>query len=212
MEQVTQPGMNKIQSTEEDIYISSNLINIIKSFNISMQSIILDAGCGNGHIMKKIYDEGFENIYGFDSYGESIALAKSRFAFMSDKFALHEADNNKLPSSFPSEYDLVLSIEVIEHLYSPWTYLKNISSWLKKGGKLIISTPYHGYLKNFTIALFNCSDKHFDPLFEGGHIKFFSKKKIYELLELLGFKVVYFYGAGRIPLLWKSMIVVAEKK
>jgi len=64
-------------------------------------------------------------------------------------------------------------VEVIEHLYSPKTYLANIYNWLKDDGYLILTTPYHGYLKNLAIALFNKFDNHFNPLWEGGHIKFF---------------------------------------
>ncbi len=88
----------------------------------------------------------------------------------------------------------------------------NINYWLKKNGILIITTPYHGYLKNFLIALFNGFDKHANPLDICGHIRFFSKKTISILLEQNGFKVLDFLGAGRMPYLWKSMIIIARKK
>jgi hypothetical protein len=44
-----------------------------------------------------------------------------------------------------------------------------------------------------------------------GHIKFWSRKTISQLLNENGFRVVRFIGAGRLPLVWKSMIVVAQK-
>ena len=47
---------------------------------------------------------------------------------------------------------------------------------------------------------------------EQGHIKFWSFKTISKLLEDNGFKVIYKWGCGRVPYIWKSMIVVAEKR
>ncbi len=102
-------------------------------------------------------------------------------------------------------------MEVLEHLYSPVKYLKNIYNWLDNPGYLILTTPYHGYFKNLLIVLFNKFDKHFDPLWEGGHIRFFSTKTLHKILRETGFYPIRFYGSGRFPFLWKSIIVVAEK-
>lgn len=45
-------------------------------------------------------------------------------------------------------------MEVIEHLYSPRTFAAFIRSILEAngGGRFILTTPYHGYLKNLSIA------------------------------------------------------------
>src|SRR5262249_37524354 len=79
-------------------------------------------------------------------------------------------------------------------------------------GHLIISTPYHGYLKNLFLALTNSWDAHLSPFWDGGHIKFWSYKTLSRLLNESGFRIVRFIGAGRLPFLWKSMIVVAQKR
>ena len=75
----------------------------------------------------------------------------------------------------------------------------------------IISTPYHGYLKNLMLALSGRLDAHFTALWDGGHIKFWSERTMRILLEGAGFEKIVFRGAGRIPLLAKSMIVTAMK-
>jgi hypothetical protein len=71
----------------------------------------------------------------------------------------------------------------------------------------VISTPYHGYLKNLAIALAGKFDSHATALWNGGHIKFWSRKTLTSLLEQNGFRVESFIGAGRLPYLWKSMIL-----
>ncbi len=50
-------------------------------------------------------------------------------------------------------------------------------------------------------------DKHLTVLWDGGHMKFWSKKTLRKLLEEQGFQVMRFVGCGRFPYLWKSMIV-----
>lgn len=74
----------------------------------------------------------------------------------------------------------------------------------------MISTPYHGYLKNLALSAFNKWDKHHTPLWHGGHIKFWSRRTLTSLIEANGFRVTEFHGVGRAPWLWKSMILVAR--
>jgi hypothetical protein len=54
-------------------------------------------------------------------------------------------------------------------------------------------------------------DHHHSPLWRGGHIKFWSEKTLTQLLSRNGFKVIGFYGVGRVPYLLKSMILVSQK-
>ena len=75
----------------------------------------------------------------------------------------------------------------------------------------IFTTPYHGYWKNVVMALTGKLDAHFTVLWDGGHIKFWSRRTLTRLLEEAGFRVERFVGVGRVPLLWKSMILVARK-
>jgi 2-polyprenyl-6-hydroxyphenyl methylase/3-demethylubiquinone-9 3-methyltransferase len=75
----------------------------------------------------------------------------------------------------------------------------------------IISTPYHGYLKNLALGVVGKWDAHFDPLWDGGHVKFFSVRTLRMLLTEAGFSNIRFIRVGRIPQLAKGMIAVAQK-
>jgi 2-polyprenyl-3-methyl-5-hydroxy-6-metoxy-1,4-benzoquinol methylase len=107
-------------------------------------------------------------------------------------------------------FDVVVSTEVVEHLFSPHLLPQFARRLLRENGKLIVSTPYHGYLKNLALSLAGKWDHHHTVLWHGGHIKFFSRETLTKLLEDNGFRVLSFHGVGRAPLLWKSMILVAE--
>jgi 2-polyprenyl-6-hydroxyphenyl methylase/3-demethylubiquinone-9 3-methyltransferase len=106
---------------------------------------------------------------------------------------------------------LIVSTEVVEHLYAPRAYVKGAFAALKPGGRFICTTPYHGYLKNLALALVNGWDRHWDPLWDGGHIKLWSRATLEKLLSEAGFGNLQFRGAGRLPGLWMTMILSGDK-
>jgi 2-polyprenyl-6-hydroxyphenyl methylase/3-demethylubiquinone-9 3-methyltransferase len=99
----------------------------------------------------------------------------------------------------------------VEHVYSPREFARTVYDLLEDGGVALISTPYHGYFKNLAIALTNSFDRHVKPLWDHGHIKFWSMATLRQLLEEAGFTSVSFHRVGRLPLVAKSMIAVAKK-
>ena len=166
----------------------------------------LDVGCGNGALCKILADR--YKVYGVDLSESGITLAKESAPTCHFQVASVYDD---LRETFGITFDAVVSLETIEHLYSPRDFFKRIREALVSEGLLVLSTPYHGYTKNLAIAVSGKCDKHFNPLVKGGHIKFFSKNTLTKLLEEFGFKLTRWKGVGRFPLFWKSMITVARK-
>jgi hypothetical protein len=66
-------------------------------------------------------------------------------------------------------------------------------------------------LKKVVLALSGKMDNHFTALWDGSNIKFWSRDTLSGLLEERGFTDVRFVGAGRVPYIWKSMILIARK-
>lgn len=71
-------------------------------------------------------------------------------------------------------FPLVVSLEVVEHVFDPRHYARTLFDLLEPGGVAVVSTPYHGYLKNVALAVSGKLKSHFTELWDGGHIKFFS--------------------------------------
>jgi 2-polyprenyl-3-methyl-5-hydroxy-6-metoxy-1,4-benzoquinol methylase len=171
---------------------------------------VLDAGCGNGALAQALAAEGWA-VTGVDGDAEAIEFARQRTAsvrFAICDFALSPGEQGLMDDG---PYDLVVSTEVVEHLYNPQELVRFAFEALRPGGTFAVSTPYHGYLKNLALALAGKWDGHFGALWHGGHIKFWSRATLTRLLEQGGFRVVGFQGAGRLPWLWKSMILIAER-
>lgn len=108
-------------------------------------------------------------------------------------------------------FPIVVSLEVIEHCFSPKAYLDTMFKLIEPGGLGIISTPFHGYWKNLALSLANKWDSHLGPLWEGGHIKFFSEKTLAQALRAAGFADIDFRRAGRFSLMAKSTVVAFRR-
>jgi len=165
---------------------------------------ILDLGCGNGSLLSVCQGRGWK-LHGIDLSVSAIKLARECHPSVS--FSV--GDVTETVTYPPNYFDAIASTEVIEHLYNPRQFIANCYRLLKPRGKLILSTPYHGYLKNLALAVAGKFDAHFTALDEGGHIKFWSRRTLATALREAGFQEIGFAGAGRFPLLWKSMVMTA---
>lgn len=164
---------------------------------------VLDVGCGNGYLCGEFLRHGC-NVVGIDLSESGISVA--RRAYPSGRFEVLAADERVLENLAEDPFDIVISSEVVEHLYAPRAYARGCYAAVKPGGTFICSTPYHGYLKNLVIALRGDWDNHANPLWDGGHIKLWSKRTLRTLLEEAGFVDFAFRGAGRLPALWMTMV------
>ncbi len=187
-------------------YVLSPLLKVLEQ---QKDRIILDLGCGNGWLVNHLLELGFD-AYGTDASASGIEIAKKK---NSSRFFLQDLSKDELPLALQEKrFNTIVSTEVIEHLYQPREYLDFCKKILMKGGggQLILTTPYHGYFKNVVLAVSGKMDKHFTVLWDGGHIKFWSKKTLTGLLANKGFTNIQFTGCGRLPYLWKSMLINAE--
>lgn len=180
----------------------SLLSKITKSTTNSHQIRILDLGCGNGSLTSFIAQQGYQ-VVGLESSESGIKFARSQHT--NCEFILGSV-YDAVPQNLENSFDIVLSTEVIEHLYYPRELAKYANKCLKPNGSFIITTPYHGYWKNLLLSITGKMEAHFTVLWDGGHIKFFSVNTLTRLLKLEGFDNLEFSFAGRFPFLWKSML------
>jgi 2-polyprenyl-3-methyl-5-hydroxy-6-metoxy-1,4-benzoquinol methylase len=167
---------------------------------------LFDLGCGNGSVAAYFAERGYD-VTGVDPSAEGVAEARAAYSHLRIEQGSAYDDLVAIYGRFP----VVISLEVVEHVYAPRDYARTLFDLLESGGIAVVSTPYHGYLKNVAIAVSNGFDKHVNPLWDHGHIKFWSFHTLTKLFEEAGFKEISFHRVGRIPQLAKSMIAVARK-
>jgi 2-polyprenyl-3-methyl-5-hydroxy-6-metoxy-1,4-benzoquinol methylase len=172
---------------------------------------ILDLGCGNGQFCKQAAAVGHE-VVGLEVDPDGVRIARQNNPHIRFyNYGVQDDPQQLLANEAGRLFDTVVSTEVVEHLFAPHLLPAYAHRVLSPGGHLIVSTPYHGYLKNLALSVFDGWDRHHTPLWHGGHIKFWSQATLTRLLEENGFRVVSFDAVGRLPYLWKSMILTALK-
>jgi 2-polyprenyl-3-methyl-5-hydroxy-6-metoxy-1,4-benzoquinol methylase len=197
-------GFHSAKPAHTFAYLQEPLVSLLDK---NKNRCILDLGCGNGYLANYLLEQGY-NAYGTDASNEGIAIARQT---NEERFFLQDLSTGKLPQELQTlKFDTIISTEVIEHLYDPEGFLVFCRQILNDKGEIIISTPYHGYLKNMALSIVGKWDNHFLPLWHGGHIKFWSKATLSKALNNAGFNVVDFKGCGRVPYFWKSMIIKAR--
>lgn len=165
---------------------------------------VLDYGCGNGALCRALVQQGVKGVAGMDPSESGIQQAIRNCP--GARFINHSV-YEPLPAEFRGMFDLVISTEVVEHLYAPRALPERVQEALKPGGSVIVTTPYHGYLKNLAICLLNKWDSHHSVFWDHGHIKFWSRNTLRQLFEEAGFEFVRFQGLGRFPWLWMTMLM-----
>lgn len=199
-------GWNDTVSPESCGYIIPKILDLLRE---TQSSRVVDIGSGNGSLVNVLHNNNYKAV-GVEYDKKGVDISNQAYPH-SNFYNFGVQDDPSLLLDTEKLFDVVITTEVIEHLYSPQLLVQYANSILTPEGYLIISTPYHGYLKNLALSVFNKWDKHFTVLWQGGHIKFWSENTLSQLLLENGFKVKSFAGVGRFPYLWKSMILVAQK-
>lgn len=201
-------GWNSINATPAHDYLLPAIQRLLPPRIASEASRVLDIGCGNGYVASRLNDLGYE-VIGIDQALDGVALARRAYPHI--RFEVVSVYEDICERLGESAFELVVSSEVIEHLYFPRKLLEQAWLALRPGGTIIVTTPFHGYLKNLALSLFDKWDDHHTVGWDGGHIKFFSQKTLAHLLREAGFADVRFANAGRVPWLWKSMVCRAAR-
>jgi 2-polyprenyl-6-hydroxyphenyl methylase/3-demethylubiquinone-9 3-methyltransferase len=191
---VPEYGWKDACPTDAHVYLWPVLLDVIKGINIPAPKIF-DAGCGNGFLAGQLLMNGYK-VSGCDASVLGVNAAIENYP--KGNFEVASVYDN-LEQRFGADWDIVISSEVVEHLYNPRLFAENLFKMIKPGGYLVISTPYHGYMKNLAIASIGKFDNHFTALWDGGHIKFWSYSTLKMLLKEQGFCDFCFFGAGRFP-------------
>ena len=105
----------------------------------SIETKILDIGCGSGLMLNVLSEVG--NTYGMDMSDEAISFSKEIFNGRLEK--------GSMPDDIPYEnefFDLIILLDVIEHIDQDVASLIAIRDCLVFGGKAVITVPAYMFL------------------------------------------------------------------
>ena len=133
---------------------------------------ILDIGCGHGFFLEVAKERGWE-VFGTELSEAAIADCESK------GLTMHKGKINN--DSFDSDsFDIVVSIEMIEHINYPVDYVIQIQRILRKGGFCYITTP------NFNSLLRYYLKEKYDVIEYPNHLCYYTKKTLGDLFSSKG--------------------------
>ena len=133
-------------------YIKDNLINDfnLKNKKKPLQNLkILDIGCGGGLLSEPMARLGAK-VTGIDPISKNIEIAKHHLK----KSKLNINYYNFSPEKFKSnnKFDVILNMEIIEHVENIDLFIKQSAMFLKKSGIMFIAT-LNQTLKSYLFAI-----------------------------------------------------------
>ena len=150
----------------------------------------LDVGCGAGLLTEPLARMGAK-VTGVDAAPELIAAARDHAMGQGLEIDYRAADVMDVEGRF----DLVTSLEVVEHVADPAAFVKALAKRLAPGGLMILSTPNQtSWSKLLTITV----AEGFGKIPRGTHDydKFISPDRMKLLLADAGLQCVDFEGIG----------------
>lgn len=111
---------------------------------------LLDIGCGGGLLSEPMTRLGFQ-VVGVDASERNIGTASAHAAGQGLQIDYRAATAEALIEAGEAPFDVILNMEVIEHVADPGDYLRSCARLLKPGGLMIVAT-LNRTLKAFALA------------------------------------------------------------
>ncbi|WP_248322056.1 bifunctional 2-polyprenyl-6-hydroxyphenol methylase/3-demethylubiquinol 3-O-methyltransferase UbiG [Caballeronia sp. Sq4a] len=101
---------------------------------------VLDASCGEGYGTALLARWGAKSAVGVDISADAIEAARKTFSDSGATYVCSSGEN--LPSALgDSKFDLIVSLETVEHVDDPALFLSNLRNLLAENGTLVVSCP-----------------------------------------------------------------------
>jgi len=133
-------------------YIKENIINNFKLKNKSksLSGInILDIGCGGGLLSEPMSRMG-ANVTGIDASDKNIKIAKLHSK--KSKLKINYLCSSPEKLEIKKKFDVILNMEIVEHVEDIDFFLKSCSKLLKKNGLMFVAT-INKTLKSYVFAI-----------------------------------------------------------
>lgn len=145
----------------------------------------IDVGCGSGELLAQLKLKGW-NVFGTEFSESAVLLCESKGISMK-KGPLNAADFEE------NSFDVISSIEVLEHINNPHEEIGNFRKLLRTGGAVYINTP------NFNSFSRHILGSKWSIIEYPEHLCYYTTKSLHKLLTDHRFKKVYLTTSGFNP-------------
>jgi 2-polyprenyl-3-methyl-5-hydroxy-6-metoxy-1,4-benzoquinol methylase len=144
---------------------------------------ILEFGCGEAPLGEALKRRQKCRVVGIELDPDAAAVARKRID------AVYRGDVREIVSILDETFDWIIGGDIVEHLDEPWSFLAELRRLCVPGGHLLLSLPN---LANASVVG-DLLQGRFDYAYMGltcvGHLRFFTKQSIADMLMIAGWTV-----------------------
>lgn len=145
---------------------------------------ILEFGCGEAPLGEALKQRQKCRVVGIELDADAAAIAKKRID------DVYRGDVREIVAILDEQFDWIIGGDIVEHLADPWDFLSGLRRVAAPGGKLLLSLPN---LANASIVADLLAGR-FDYVYMGlacvGHLRFFTRRSIEDMLSIAGWSPV----------------------
>ena len=168
---VKDPDGKKRKLVTEKKYKLEQLCHVIKFLKTQRPGKILDIGCGHGWLLSTLNHKWKK--FGLDVSSFALQTASKHSTTFLGEITDYKEKN----------FDYIIALHVVEHIFKPEKFLKKVHKILKPGGILILETP------NFDSAAVRRFKNNFRLLKDKTHVSLFSEDSLIRFLRDFKFKI-----------------------
>lgn len=160
------------------------VLEILKKFD-GASGTFIEVGAGHGTFCELAKQSGrFSRVVAVEPTPSNAAMCRARGLEVAE-LPIEKVELGK------GAADVVVSFEVIEHLFSPGQFLSGCRRILRIGGLLVVSCPN---LKGFEVAVLGAASRTVDP----EHLNYFHPASLRLAVEAAGFEVIEVLTPGKL--------------
>jgi SAM-dependent methyltransferase len=145
---------------------------------------ILEFGCGEAPLGAALKQRQKCRVVGIEIDPRAAAIARKR---IDDVYC---GDAREIVALIREKFDWIIGGDIVEHIDEPWSFLSDLRKVAAPGGHLLLSIPNIAH----AAVVSDLIRGRFDYVYMGltcvGHLRFFTKRTIEEMLSIAGWTVV----------------------
>ena len=174
---MNESGNKKIEESFRRTRLSKTFRNIIRKYDLSNRDV-LDIGCSNGEFLAN---------FGNGSLGITISLEEA-ICGREKGLDIMVGNIESKDLAITKNFDVIFSNNLLEHLYSPHSFLYSIKKYLKPNGILILGVPCIPVIAPLVLL------KKFRGSLAFEHINFFTRGTLIQVVKSAGWDVLEVRG------------------
>jgi SAM-dependent methyltransferase len=145
---------------------------------------ILEFGCGEAPLGAALKQRQKCRVVGIEIDPRAAAVARKR---IDDVYC---GDAREIVALIKEKFDWIIGGDIVEHIDEPWSFLSDLRKVAAPGGHLLLSIPNIAH----AAVVSDLIRGRFDYVYMGltcvGHLRFFTRRTIEEMLSIAGWTVV----------------------